>query len=187
MIVARGLYQRFRHLIHECAKFGVIGGIAFVVTFVGTGLLNKKAGLGIVTSSTIATIVATFVSYVGNRYWTFRARERGGVSRETILFFALNGVGLAIQETFVAFNKYVLGFRGDVSNYTALVIGVAFATVFRFWAYRKWVWGPPLAAASPVGTPPGAYEERQPATVPPGPVSPGPAGGAAGDEAGRSR
>ena len=62
MSVARGLYERFRHLIHEVAKFGIIGGIGFIITFAGTGLLDKKAGLGIVVGSTIATIVANFAT-----------------------------------------------------------------------------------------------------------------------------
>ena len=41
-----GLYQRFRHLIHEMAKFGVVGGIGFIVTLVGADLLHFDAGLG---------------------------------------------------------------------------------------------------------------------------------------------
>jgi putative flippase GtrA len=192
--VARGLYERFRHLIHEVAKFGIIGGIGFIITFAGTGLLDKKAGLGIVVGSTIATIVATFATYIGNRYWTFRHRERTGMTRETILFFVLNGVGLVIQEVFVLFSKYVLGLTSTVEDYGALLVGVAVATVFRFWSYRKWVWRASLAAvvqqeddaaAMPdaAGTQPAGPEELEPVTVPPGRFPRGPAGGTTSDEA----
>ena len=82
MTVVRGLYQRFQRLIHEVAKFGVVGAIAFVVTTVGTNLLHFQVGLGPNTSNVIATIVATFVSYAGNRYWTFRHREGSTMARE---------------------------------------------------------------------------------------------------------
>jgi putative flippase GtrA len=172
---ASGLYERFRHLIHEMAKFGLIGSIGFLITFAGTGLLDKKAGLGIVLGSTIATIVATFATYIGNRYWTFRHRERTGMTRETVLFFVLNGVGLVIQEAFVLFSKDVLGFRSTISDYTALLIGVVVATVFRFWSYRKWVWRASLAAAvqqeddAAAGTLAAGREELEPATVRPAP------------------
>src|SRR5712691_8591264 len=93
----RELYERFRHLIHELAKFGVLGSIAFLITDGGTNLLHVQAQLGPLTSNAVATIVATAFSFVGNRWWTFRHRERTGVPRETVMFFVMNGVGLAIQ------------------------------------------------------------------------------------------
>jgi putative flippase GtrA len=190
---ASGLYTRFRHLIHELAKFGIVGCIGFVITFAGTGILDKKAGLGIVLGSTIATILATFATYIGNRYWTFRHRERTGVTRETVMFFVLNGLGLAIQEAVVLFSKDVLGLTSTLSDYAALVVGVCVATVFRFWSYRKWVWRASLAtavqqedeaaaAAHPgghaAGQPPAAERvQLEPVTVPPGPFPAAPLAG----------
>jgi putative flippase GtrA len=177
---ARGLYERFRHLIHEFAKFGVVGGISFVVTFAGTGILDKKAGLGIVAGSTIATIVATCVSYVGNRYWTFRHRARTGMTRETILFFALNGIGLLIQEACILFSKHVLGLSGTLQDYAALVVGVGLATIFRFWSYRRYVW---LAVSAPAG--PGERAAGGPGGRPAGRPEGRPAGRPEGRPAGR--
>ena len=70
-----GLYARFRHLIHESPKFGVVGGIGFVVSLVGADLLRYDAGLGTYKAIIIATLVATVVTFVGNRYWTYRHRR----------------------------------------------------------------------------------------------------------------
>ena len=109
MTVVRGLYRQFQQLIHEVAKFGVVGAVGVLVTNVGYALLHIRFGLGPVTATTIATIVATAVSYVGNRYWTFRHRERTSVAREGVIFFVLNGIGLLIQDAVVAFNFYILG------------------------------------------------------------------------------
>ena len=88
----RGLYERFRQLIHEGAKFGVVGGIGFVVADGGTNLLQSTLHLGWLKSNVIATLAATIITYLGSRYWTFRHRERGGMGRETVLFFGLNEV-----------------------------------------------------------------------------------------------
>jgi putative flippase GtrA len=145
----RALYQRFRVLIGEFAKFGVIGVVGLVITNGGYDLLHNRGGMGPVTATTIATIVATIVAYVGNRYWSFRHRERTGVARETVVFFLLNGIGLLIQDAAVWFNYYVLGLgHNKVAEFVALNIGIAAATVFRFWSYRKWVWLAP-APSSP--------------------------------------
>jgi len=148
--VVRGLYQRFQRLIHEVAKFGVVGAIAFVVTTVGTNLLHFQVGLGPLTSNVIATIVATFVSYAGNRYWTFRHRQGSTVPREYALFFVLNGIGLAIQLACIGFTYYLLGLTDKLSYNVALIIGIALGTLFRFWSYRRWVWVAPATTIETV-------------------------------------
>jgi putative flippase GtrA len=154
--VVRGLYERFQRLIHEAAKFGVVGAIAFVVTTVGTNLLHFQAGWGPLTSNVIATVVATFVSYAGNRYWTFRHREGSTVAREYAVFFVLNGIGLAIQLACIGITYYLLSLTDKLSYNVALIIGIGLGTLFRFWSYRRWVWiAPPAAGADPpvVGPP----------------------------------
>ena len=144
MTVVRELYVRFQRLIHEAAKFGVVGIIGVFITNGGYALLHNTFGLGPVTATTIATIVATAVSYVANRYWSFRHRERTSVAREGMIFFVLNGVGLLIQDAVVAFNFYILGNgHNKAAEFIALNAGIALATLFRFWSYRKWVWAEP--------------------------------------------
>jgi len=147
----RALYARFRLLAYELGKFGIVGGLAFLVTDLGTNLLHFRAGLGPLVSNVIATVVAMAVSYAGNRYWTFRYRQRSGVRREGVLFFLLNGVGLAIQLACLGLATYLLGLHGKLSYNVALVIGIALATLFRYWSYRTWVWRaqPPAVPAAP--------------------------------------
>ncbi|HET7246983.1 MAG TPA: GtrA family protein [Streptosporangiaceae bacterium] len=140
MTALRGLYVRFRQLIHEFAKFGIIGVIGLIITNVGYALLHSN-DVGPVTSTTIATIVATTVAYFGNRYWSFAHRERTSVPREGLIFFVLNGIGLLIQDAVVAFNSYVLHLEHHkLAEFLALNLGIGLATIFRFWSYRKFVW-----------------------------------------------
>ena len=106
---ARAQYKRFRQLIYEFAKFGVIGVAGVFITNAVYGLLYIHLGMGPVKATTIATIAAAVATYLGNRYWSFRTRQRTGVVREIIIFAVLNGIGLLIQDATVAFNYYVLG------------------------------------------------------------------------------
>jgi putative flippase GtrA len=146
------MYERFRHLIHEFAKFGVIGIFGLFVTNGVYDLLYNQMHWGPVKSTTVATIVAAVCTYVGNRYWSFRHRERPGVLREAVVFFVLNGIGLLIQDAAVAFNYYVLGLGSNkAAGFVALNFGIGVATLFRFWSYRRFVWMAPAAAeADPV-------------------------------------
>jgi putative flippase GtrA len=151
--VVRGLYVRFRQIIHEFAKFGIIGVIGLAITNIGYALMHSH-GVGPVTSTTVATIIATIVAYIGNRYWSFRHRERTSVPREGTIFFVLNGIGLLIQDTVVAFNSYALHKEHDkVAEFLALNAGIALATVFRFWSYRKFVWAAPAGAGTGAAAP----------------------------------
>lgn len=159
-------YSRFRSLVHEAAKFGVVGIAGLVVTDgVYFFLHSRSIGTGPITATTIATILATVVTYLGNRYWSFSYRQRTGVAREGVIFLVLNGVGLLIQDAFVGFNAYALGLEyNKVAEFIALNFGIAVATLFRFWSYRKWVWAAPAAADG------GSVSTDPPADGPSGPA-----------------
>ena len=58
----------------------------------------------------------------------------------------------------MAFNYYLLGLGHDkLAVFLALNLGIALATLFRFWSYRLFVWGasaaqpPPQSPATPAG------------------------------------
>ena len=125
--------------------FGTVGAIVFVVATVGTNLLHFQVGLGPLISNVIASIVATFVSFTGNRYWTFRHREGSTMAREYVVFFLLNALGLGIQLACIWFTYYRLGLHGKLEYNIALILGIGLGTLFRFWSYRKWVWLAPPA------------------------------------------
>lgn len=133
-------WPQWRQLVGEVARFGLIGVLAVLVADLGSNLLNFQFGMGPLISNVIATTVATAVSYAGNRYWTFRHRQRTNVGREVIVFFVVNGVGLLIQLGCLGFGDYVLGLRDKLSYNVVLIIGIGMATLFRYAAYKKWVW-----------------------------------------------
>ncbi|HUR74969.1 MAG TPA: GtrA family protein [Sporichthya sp.] len=147
--LVRSLYGRVEHLVHELAKFGIVGAIAFVVD-VGTFNLLRNGALQDrpLTAKVISTVLATTVAFAGNRQWTFRHRERAGLRREYTLFFVLNAVGLAIALSCLGISHYLLDFTSPLAdNISANGFGMAFGTMFRFWSYRKFVFTTPAAPA----------------------------------------
>ena len=135
----RRFYDRFRDLINEAARFAVVGLAGVVITDGGANLLRYGAGLDRFTAVAIATLAAVAVSFVASRYWTFRHRERTGLGRETVLFCVANGIGIAISEGCV-WAVSAFGWEGKLSYNIALAGGIALATLFRYWSYKKWVW-----------------------------------------------
>jgi len=157
----RRQYERFRRLVPEFAKFAVIGIAGVFVTNGVYDLLYLHHGVGPVLSATIATIVAAVGTYLGNRYWSFRARRRTSVAREISVFAVLNGIGLLIQDATVAVNCYLLGLGHDrLAAFLALNLGIALATLFRFWSYRLFVWGAPPAGSPATPATPAGWHAR---------------------------
>jgi putative flippase GtrA len=137
----RELYRTFEHVLSEIAKFGVIGAVAYVMTVAISNTLRfGPARLGPLTSLGIAMLVAATFSYVANRHWTWRHRERQGLGREYLLFLALSAVGFALTEIPVAFTEYALGMHSPLAyNISGNLIGTGIGTVWRFWSFKRWV------------------------------------------------
>jgi putative flippase GtrA len=144
-----GLYNRVRHLIPELAKFGIVGGIGAVIDLGGAAVLHSSYHEEPLTAKAISISVATIVTYIGSRFWTFRHRENQALHRETVLFFTLNVVGLLIAELVIACTTYVLGFKDPIAYNLASLIGTGLGTIFRFYAYRKWVFLAPAELPAP--------------------------------------
>jgi putative flippase GtrA len=139
--------DRLRHLVRELGKFGVVGATTYVVD---TGILAglRAAGVDPLLAKTVSTVVAATLAFLGNRYWTWRDRERSGLHREYLLYFLFNAVGLAIGLACLGISHYWLGhtwpiLRTNLADIvSANVVGMALGTVFRFWAYRTFVFRP---------------------------------------------
>src|SRR5215469_11935234 len=144
------IVARVRHLVPELAKFGVVGATGAVVDLGGSALLYGTFHFGPLKARAIALTAACVVTYLGSRFWTFRHRENQALWRELGLFIFLNGVGLLIAEAVIAITAYAVGSRDQVAYNLASVIGTGLGTIFRFWAYRKWVFLAPLAPSESV-------------------------------------
>jgi putative flippase GtrA len=144
----RDTYIRFQVLVHEVAKFGVVGALGFVVQLGVQNALYPGHGVGAVTAVVIGYAAATVVTFVGNRHWAFKHRKGSGLGHETALFIALNVIGIFIQVGIVDFVVHGLGHGDRLSYNIATIIGIGIGTIFRLLTYRRFVFHTPPAPAS---------------------------------------
>ena len=149
------VYRRFRDLIHELGKFGIVGSVAFAVDTMVYAYLLEGQHVETLTAKTLTTVVSATVAFLGNRFWTWRHRERSGLAREYSLYFVFNVIGLAIGLTVLWTSHYALGalwpevFQTTLADLIAAqIVGTFFGTMFRFWSYRRFVF-----LAIPLSTP----------------------------------
>lgn len=141
----------------ELLKFAVVGGTCFVIdTAIFFGLKSTILADKPVTAKIVATLVATIVSYVLNREWSFRTRGGRERHHEAALFFLINSVGIALNSLPLYVSRYLFDLQEphvsrlveEIADFTsAQIIGTLIAMAFRWYGYKKWVF--PDADARP--------------------------------------
>lgn len=131
--------MRLRKEAERVAKFSVVGGIAFIIDFTLFNVLRLEAvGIGPMWAKIISVTVATTVSWLGSRYWTFKDGRNRSAGKEAMWFFLVNAGGLLIAMACLWFSHYVLGLRSALAdNISANVIGVGLGNIFRYLMYRS--------------------------------------------------
>ena len=135
----------FRQLLPQLSKFGVVGLGGLLVDVGSFNLLRYAGGEGPLhdyplTAKLVSAALATVASWLGHRYWTFKHSRRSAVHHEFLLFVVMCTLGTAIATTCLAISHYALGFTSPLAdNISANVIGLVLGTMFRFWAYRTYV------------------------------------------------
>ena len=133
-------------IYREMIKFGVVGILAFVIDLGLANLLwHTVLSDKVTTAKIISGAVATLFAWFGNRQWTFRHRRSRPAHHEVALFFGVNLVALGISALVLYISHYGLDYTSILADNVATIIGIGLGTLFRFWAYRRYVFaGEPL-------------------------------------------
>jgi putative flippase GtrA len=133
----------------ELVKFALVGGTCFVIdTVLFFGIKTVILPNNPVTAKIIATLVATIVSYILNREWSFRTRGGRERHHEAALFFLVNGIGIVLNSAPLYVARYLFHLQEphvsrlteEISDFlSAQIIGTLIAMVFRWYGYKKWV------------------------------------------------
>jgi putative flippase GtrA len=133
----------------EMLKFAIVGGTTFVVDngiwyILKLGVLESKP----TTAKAISIIVAAIVSYILNREWSFRTRGGRERHHEAALFFIISGIAVFVNLIPLYASRYLFHFEVPETTrfvqefadfISGSIIGMLLAMVFRFWAFKRWV------------------------------------------------
>ncbi|GAA1402131.1 GtrA family protein [Pseudonocardia kongjuensis] len=147
----------------ELIKFLMVGGTTWVIDtavflLLKTTVLDTKP----VTAKVFAVLVATIVSYVLNREWSFRTRGGRERHHEAALFFLISGAGVAVYSAPLAISRYVLELQvpgvslvtQEIADFVSgQIVGTLAGMAFRWWAFRRFVWPEQFVRRQPVPPP----------------------------------
>lgn len=136
-------------------RFAATGATAYAVDVAVFNALLLGAGAAPTTSKIVSSVVAIAVAFAGSRWFTWRERRSDSPGREYALFFVFSVLAAGIQLACLVVSRNVLGLTSPAAdNVSANVVGMALATVFRFWTFRTCVFrssgtATPAAGAHP--------------------------------------
>lgn len=133
---------RFRVLVKEVSAFLVVGGINFGVDLAVYQVTYAHLHQGALVSKVVSTVVTSTLAYFLHRHWSFSHRARSGLRREFVLFVTLSALSLVLGLVTIGAVRYGFG-RTDVATLQAAnVFSIVMGAIFRFWAYKRWVFLP---------------------------------------------
>ena len=148
------LARAWAGLLSNIVKFGIVGGLGFVLDIAVFNLLRVGAlgtdqwwstALG---AKVVSTSLAIIFNWLGNRFWTFRHDRHTHIVQEFVEFVVASLLGMGVSLACLWVSHYALGFTSLLAdNIAGNIIGLGLGTAVRFVLYRFWVWSPRRAAA----------------------------------------
>lgn len=136
--------------LRSTLKFLIVGGLVFLLDAAMYNLLvfwhpTQGWGEGLMhgsplTAKVLTIAVASCLTYLGNRLWTFGDRPRPDTTRSIMLFILVNVIATGLQLACLAFSRYVLGLDSPLAdNISGTFIGQIVSTSFRYVTYGRLV------------------------------------------------
>lgn len=140
------LRQRLWSLLRDLLRFGMVGGVGFVVDIGLFNLLRLTVlasdhipGAPLI-AKTLSVLAAIAANWAGNRWWAFRDRRGEHPGREALAFLLVSLAGSGIALVCLGLTHYVLGFTSPLAdNISANVVGLGLGSAARFIAVRSWI------------------------------------------------
>lgn len=133
-------------------KFAVVGVIGAVIDFGVMNLLTQTADMPLVTAGTISFLCAISSNFIWNRFWTYPDSRSRPITRQLIMFFAVNIAGVAIRIPILQFVEppllNLLGSMrlsgplspGVLAKNLTLALAVGIVMLWNFFVNRYWTY-----------------------------------------------
>ena len=109
-------------LVGPLFRYGVVGGVSFIVDYGSLWLLTEKAGLPYLWSAAIAFILGLTCNYILSTRWVFGASKMKSAWVEFAAFALIGVIGLGLNELIMYAFTDGFGFHYMISKIVSTVI-----------------------------------------------------------------
>lgn len=120
-----------KKLIKQLFRFGIVGGIAFLIDYSVLFICTEYIGIYYLVSSFISFTVSTVFNYIASVRWVFDVDKKKSQSRNFVLFIVFSIIGLGINQCIMWFGVEKLSIYYMLVKIGATAIVMVFNFVTR--------------------------------------------------------
>ena len=121
-----------KKLINQILKFGVVGGIAFVIDYGLMVFLTEVFKVPALISAAISFTVSVIFNYIASVKWVFDVdKEKNSKTKELIVFIILSVIGLGINELIMWIMDKEFGIYYMISKIVATAVVMCYNSITR--------------------------------------------------------
>ena len=115
-------------LFQQIFKFGVVGGIAFVIDY-GIMVISKELlGFSVLISAALGFTISVIFNYIASIKWVFDVNKEKDEKKSFILFIVFSIIGLILTEIIMWFGTDMI----NINYWRVKIMATAIVMVFNF-------------------------------------------------------
>lgn len=115
-------------LLMQIIRFGVVGGLAFVIDYTILIICKEVFKLSVLTSSAIGFIVSIIFNYILSIKWVFDVNKKNNQKKNFVLFIIFSVIGLLLTELIM----YVGSVKLKINYLFVKIVATGIVMVFNF-------------------------------------------------------
>ena len=115
-------------LFQQIFKFGIVGGIAFVIDYGIMVIAKELLGLNVLISAALGFVVSVVFNYILSVKWVFDVNKEKDEKKNFVLFIVFSIIGLILTEIIMWFGTDII----KINYLIVKIVATAIVMVFNF-------------------------------------------------------
>lgn len=120
--------QSYNRLFYQLLKFGVVGGLAFIIDYLILIICKELLGFNVLLSAALGFTISVIFNYIASVKWVFNVNKDKNEKKNFILFMIFSVIGLIITELIMFVGTNII----NISYLIVKIAATAIVMVFNF-------------------------------------------------------